>query len=252
MPGPAHAPREKWDDRTVTLLGQEGARCLAHARVLVAGAGGVGGYAIEMLARSGVGHITIIDSDGVAPSNINRQIIALRSTVGRPKTALFAERILDINPECKVTELQTYLTPENVTEILSGTGEGDNPGYDYVIDAIDTVAPKCALILECAKKHIPIISSMGAGGRLDPAKVRYGDLWETREDGLARAVRGRLKKTGHRLPLRVVCSDEAPNASAVLSLDLPNKRSSFGTLATIPSLFGIYLASHVINRLLKK
>ena len=238
--------QEHWDDRTVTLIGREGAGRLVASRVLVAGAGGVGGYAIEMLARSGVGHITIIDSDGVTPSNINRQIIALRSTVGKPKTTLFTERIRDINPRCSVTALQTYITPDNVSSLLTADG-----GYDFVIDAIDTVAPKCALILECLNRRIPVISSMGAGGRTDPSKVRYGDLWDTREDGLARAVRQRLKKVGRRLPVRVVCSDETPKASAVVALDLPNKRSSFGTLATIPSLFGIYLASHVINHLAK-
>ncbi len=231
-----------WDERTLRLLGPEGMERLAKARVLVVGTGGVGGYAVEMLARSGVGALTLVDADTVAPSNINRQIIALRSTVGRPKTELFAERIRDINPLCRVEPLEEFVTPDNVEALLER-------GFDHVVDAIDTVAPKCALLAHCLRSRIPVISSMGAGGRVDPTRVRYSDLWETREDGLARAVRQRLKKAGLRRPLRVVCSDEAPRPSALVELDLPNKRSSFGTLATIPSLFGIYLASHVLKTL---
>lgn len=234
---------EQWDDRTRTLIGGDACRRLAEARVLVVGVGGVGGYAAEMLARSGVGHLTLIDADDVAPTNLNRQLIALRSTLGQPKTDLFARRFKDINPGVDVEPLQIFLNPENVDEIL-------DRGFDYVVDAIDTVAPKTSLIADCLRRGIRIISSMGAGGRLDPTKVGYADLWSTTEDGLARAVRQRLKKMGLRRPLKVVASSEAPRRRSVIDLDLPNKRSSYGTLPTIPSLFGIYLASHVIQKLI--
>ena len=239
------APAEDWDDRTLTLLGEANVRRLASARVLVVGVGGVGGYAAEMLARSGVGHLTIIDADDVALSNINRQLIALHSTVGESKTLLFARRFRDINPGISVDARDEYLTPENVPEVLDG-------GYDYVIDAIDTVAPKTALLAECLRRHIRVISSMGAGGRIDPTKVGYADIWETVEDGLARAVRRNLRKLGLRRPLKVVASSEAPRRHSLIGLDLPNKRSSFGTLAQIPSLFGIFLASYVINSLISE
>lgn len=178
---------EHWYDRTETLLGQDAVSRLVSSRVLVAGVGGVGGYAAEMLARTGVGHITMIDADNVAVSNINRQLIALHGTVDESKVELFAQRFRDINPEIETKTLQQYITAENVPELL-----GD--GYDYVIDAIDTVAPKMALIIHCLTHKIPIISSMGAGGRIDPTRVGYFDISETREDGLARVVRQRLRK----------------------------------------------------------
>ncbi len=238
------AAEDTWNSRTVTLLGEDACRILAGARVCVVGTGGVGGYAAEMLARSGVGHLTLIDADDVAPSNINRQIIATHSTVGKSKTALFAERFKDINPDIEVDARAQYLTPEGVTKLL-------DEGYDYVIDAIDTVAPKVALIAECLRRKVPVISSMGAGGRIDPSKVEVTDLWSTTEDGLARAVRQRLKKTGLRRPLKVVSSREAPRRHSLIPLEEQNKRSSFGTIATIPSLFGIFLAAHVINSLCK-
>lgn len=234
---------EQWDDRTRTLIGGDACRRLAEARVLVVGVGGVGGYAAEMLARSGVGHLTLIDADDVAPTNLNRQLIALRSTLGQPKTDLFARRFKDINSGVDVEPLRIFLNPENVDEIL-------DRGFDFVVDAIDTVAPKTSLIAGCLRRGMRIISSMGAGGRLDPTKVGYADLWSTTEDGLARAVRQRLKKMGLRRPLKVVASSEAPRRRSVIDLDLPNKRSSYGTLPTIPSLFGIYLASHVIQKLI--
>lgn len=236
---------ETWNSRSVTLLGEDNVKKLSHARILIVGVGGVGGYAAEMLARSGVGHLTLIDADEVSVSNINRQLIALHSTIGKSKTLLFAERFADINPDISVEPRKEFLTPESVGRIL-------DEGYDFVIDAIDTVAPKVALIAECMKRRVPIVSSMGAGGRTDPSKVILTDLWETTEDGLARAVRQRLKSQGVKRPLKVVASKEAPHRSALIPLEERNKRSSFGTIATIPSLFGIYLASHVIDKLTKR
>lgn len=233
-----------WNDRTLRLIGPEGVRRLASARVLVVGVGGVGGYAAEMLARTGVGHLTLVDADCVSVSNLNRQLIATATEIGKPKVDLFEARFRDINLGIEVTALRQFVTPENVGELMSGS-------YDFVVDAIDTVAPKVALLSHCLRERIPVISSMGAGGRTDVTKVGYFDLWETREDGLARAVRQRLKQQGLRRPLKVVASTEAPRQGAVIKLDERNKRSSYGTTAVIPSVFGIYLGAYVIDKLIK-
>lgn len=238
------ADNEGWDERTERLLGAGAMRKLAKSRVLVVGVGGVGGYAAEMLARSGVGHLTLVDSDVVSVTNINRQLIALQTTVGRSKTELFAERFADINPAISIEVRDLYLTPGNVSELL-------NERYDYVVDCIDTISPKVSLILESLERGYPIISSMGAGGRTDVTKVGYFSLWETCEDGLARAVRQRLKSMGRRPSLKVVASREAPRSSSLIDVTERNKRTSYGTLATIPSLFGIYLANYVIQKLIQ-
>lgn len=233
-----------WDSRTRCLIGDEACDKLAASKVLVVGVGGVGGYAAEMLVRTGVGSITILDSDNVAKSNINRQLIALQNTVGQPKVELFAQRFKSINPNVEIKAVCQYLTADCIDELMT-------PGYDFVIDAIDTVAPKVALLAYCLNNKIPVISSMGAGGRLDPTKVEYVDLWQTREDGLARAVRQALKKRGIRSRLDVVYSSESPLRKALVELNEENKKSSFGTLATIPAIFGIFLANHVIRKLIK-
>ncbi len=232
---------ENWDNRTVRLLGKNRMQTLAAGSVLVVGLGGVGGYAAEILARTGIGNLTLVDADSVTLSNLNRQLIALHSTMGQPKAFLFAERFHDINPEADIKTLNLYVEPSNVEEIVTSSH------FDYVIDAIDTVTPKTALISYCQRNRIPIISSMGAGGRVDPTRIGYFDLWETREDGLARAVRQRLRKEGLRRPLKVVASTEKPMSHSLLELDLANKRSSYGTLASIPAIFGILLANHVIR-----
>ncbi len=234
---------ENWNDRTLRLLGREAADKLRDASVLVVGVGGVGGYAAEMLARTGVGHLTLIDSDAVAESNINRQLIASHSTVGESKVVLFAERFHDINPEAEINVIMDFLTADNLTSIF------EKNRFDYVIDAIDTVSPKVALISHCLLKGIPIISSMGAGGRLDPTKIGYFDLWDTREDGLARAVRQKLKAASLRRPLKVVASTEKPCSRSLVEVESLNKRTSYGTVASIPAIFGIFLANHVIRKI---
>lgn len=234
---------ENWDNRTRRLLGEDRADRLATASVLVVGVGGVGGYAAEMLARTGVGKLTLIDADNVAGSNINRQLIATTSTVGQPKVILFAERFHDINPEARINVRIEFLTPENISSLFEGET------FDYVIDAIDTVAPKTALLEHCLTHNIPVISSMGAGGRVDPSRIGYFDIWDTRDDGLAKAVRRRLKADGIRKRLKVVASTEKPSSHSLIAVEAVNKRTSYGTIATIPAIFGIYLANHVIRAL---
>lgn len=242
-PGPICQSDEIWDNRTRRLLGDDNAGKLKEASVLVVGVGGVGGYAAEMLARSGIGRLTLVDADDVAESNINRQLIATQNTVGQPKVLLFAERFHDINPEAQINVHKEFLDAENL-QIIFGS-----QSYDYVIDAIDTVAPKVALIEYCLTHNVPIISSMGAGGRIDPTKVGYFDIWDTREDGLAKAVRRKLKADGLRRRLNVVASTEKPRSHSLIAVEAANKRTSYGTLATIPALFGIYLANFVIRKL---
>lgn len=233
------------DDRTRLLLGEEALRRLKDSRVLIAGAGGVGGYVAEMLCRTGVGSITLADSDAVDITNINRQIIATLPTVGERKTELFRQRFAEINPDMEFEGLDLYLTPGNIPEIL-------DRGYDFVADAIDTIAPKGSLIMSAAERNIPLISSMGAGGRLDPSRVRYGLLSETRDDGLARAVRNRLRKSGFRGKVPVVWSEEIPSRRTVEVNDSPHKLSSPGSTAFVPATFGIYMASYIVRKLTEK
>lgn len=233
---------ERWDARTETLIGTEALGRLHGANVIVAGLGGVGGYAAEMLVRSGVGELTLVDSDDVAPSNINRQLIADRLTVGQPKAILFARRFHAINPECTINALREYITPDAVENLLDRR-------CDMLIDAIDTIAPKTALLAYCLRHGIPVISSMGAGARIDPSKVEYRDLWHTADDGLARAVRQRLRKEGLRRKLPVVCSAERPRHGALIEVDSTNKRTSPGTLAPVPATFGIFLAAYAIRKI---
>lgn len=231
-----------WDDRTRRLLGDEACEALAHSRVLVVGIGGVGGYAAEMLVRSGVGQITLVDSDVVDVTNLNRQIIATLAALGQPKTLVMKQRMEAINPDANVEALTLAVTPENVAQLLDG-------GYDFVLDCIDTVAPKVALLAECLRRKLPVISSMGAGGRIDPGRVRRGDLWETENDGLARAVRSRMRKLGLKRPLPVVWSPELPASRAVVAVDALYKRSSYGTIAPLPATFGIFMAAYALERL---
>lgn len=232
----------EWQRRTVRLLGDEAVERLAAAHVTVVGVGGVGGYAAEILVRSGIGRVTVIDADCVAESNINRQLIATARDVGRPKVELFAERFRAINPVIEVNAIREFVTPGNVAGLIPA-------GTDFVIDAIDTVAPKVALLIHCLREGIDVVSSMGAGGRTDPTQVRCLDISETRDDGLARAVRQRLRKSGVRVPLTVVASTEPPHAASVMQLDERNKRSSYGTTAAVPATFGICLGNYVVMRI---
>ena len=235
---------EDWQQRTQFLLGDGKMERLRRAHVLVVGLGGVGAYAAEMICRAGVGRLTIVDADTVQPTNINRQLPALHSTVGQPKAEVLAARFRDINPEVKLTVLPLFLKDENIPELL------DAATYDFVVDAIDTLAPKCHLIAEAMKRRIKIVSSMGAGAKSDITQIRFADLWDTYHCGLSKAVRKRLQKMGIRRKLPVVFSTEQADPNAVLLTDDElNKKSTCGTVSYMPAVFGCYLAEYVIKRL---
>lgn len=229
---------EDFYSRTAYLLGDEAVSRLKGARVAVFGVGGVGGYATEALARCGVGNIDLIDSDSVTESNINRQIIALRSTVGMPKVTVARSRILDINPECCVTVYETFFSEENESLF-------DFSKYDYVIDAIDSLKSKIALILKAKMEGIPIISSMGAGNKLSPERLTVADISKTSVCPLARAVRYELKRRGIKDGVKTVFSTEPPVRS--VGNDEEGRRLPIGSVSFVPSVAGLLLASEVIK-----
>lgn len=235
---------EEWKQRTQLLLGDEKMGRLQRAHVLVVGLGGVGAYAAEMICRAGVGRMTIVDADTVQPTNINRQLPALHTTIGRQKAEVLEARFKDINPELELRVLPVYLKDENIPELL------DAATYDFVVDAIDTLAPKCHLIAEVMKRHIKIVSSMGAGAKSDITQVRFADIWDTYHCGLSKAVRKRLQKMGIKRKLPVVFSTEQADPKAILlTEDEMNKKSTCGTVSYMLAVFGCYLAEYVIKRL---
>lgn len=234
----------EWQQRTELLLGKDRMEHLRNSHVLVVGLGGVGAYAAEMICRAGVGKMTIVDADTVQPSNINRQLPALHSVVGRPKAEVLAERFRDINPDLELTVLPVYLKDEAIPELL------DSAKFDFVVDAIDTVSPKFYLIYNALKRGIKIVSSMGAGAKSDITQVRFADLWETYHCGLSKAVRKRLQKMGMKRKLPVVFSTEQADPNAVILIDNEqNKKSTTGTVSYMPAVFGCYLAEYVIRKI---
>ena len=236
--------RTGWQQRTELLLGKEKMERLRRAHVLVVGLGGVGAYAAEMLCRAGVGQMTIVDADTVQPTNINRQLPALHSTLGKPKAEVLAERFRDINPDLQLRVLSLYLKDEAIPELL------DNNRFDFIVDAIDTVSPKCYLIYHALRRGIKIVCSMGAGAKSDITQVRFADLWETYHCGLSKAVRKRLQKMGVKRKIPVVFSTEQADPNAVVLVnDEQNKKSTTGTISYMPAVFGCYLAEYVIRKL---
>ena len=230
--------------RTELLLGEEAMEKLKNSRVAVFGVGGVGGYAVEALARSGVGALELIDDDTVSESNINRQIIALHSTVGENKVDVAAARVKDINPHCTVRTYKTFYMPETADRF-------DFSRYDYVIDAIDTVTAKIALVLQAKEAGVPIISSMGAGNKLDPTAFEVADLYSTSVCPLARVMRRELKKRGVE-KLKVVYSREEALEPEELEIDekaTHQKRRTPGSVAFVPSVAGLILAGEVVKDL---
>lgn len=233
--------------RTELLLGKSAMERLAKCRVAVFGIGGVGGYVCEALARSGVGALDLIDDDKVALSNINRQIIATTKTVGEYKTDVMKARILEINPEAEVNTYKCFFLPENASDFPFDK-------YDYVVDAIDTVTAKIELVMQCQKAGVPIMSSMGAGNKLDPTKFRVADIYKTQMDPLAKVMRRELKKRGIK-KLKVVYSEEEPviqaeDATAVQAERPGSKRRGIpGSTAYVPSVAGLIIAGEVIKDL---
>lgn len=233
-----------WTTRTALLLGTEGMRRLAASHVLVVGLGGVGAYAAEEIARAGVGRMTLVDADVVSLSNLNRQLPALHSTLGKPKAEVMAARLRDINPDLEIEVRNCFVRDEETEALL------DAAHYDFVVDAIDTLSPKTFLIYHALQRHLPIISSMGAGAKVDPSRIRIADISKTTDCALARAVRKRLRGMGISSGLPVVFSTEPANPQAILEVeDEACKRTTTGTVSYMPALFGCYLASYVIRHL---
>ena len=234
---------EEWQERTRLRLGEETLARLAAAHVLVVGLGGVGAYAAEMIARAGVGRMTVADADTVSLTNINRQLVALRSTVGRPKAEVLAERLRDINPQLELRVVCRYIRDEETDLLL------DAARYDYAVDAIDTLSPKLALICGCLLRDIPLVSSMGAGAKTDPTRMEIADISKTHHCPLAHMLRKRLHKAGIRSGFRAVFSPEPVREGALVACDEPNKKSNVGTISYLPALLGIGCASVVIRDL---
>lgn len=237
-----------WQTRTEMILGSEALTRLASSRVAVFGVGGVGGHAAEALARSGIGSIDLIDMDDVEETNLNRQAVALHSTIGRMKTEVMRDRILDINPECRVTCHNIFYLPEMADSF-------DLSGYDYIIDAVDTVTAKLCLIEHAQKAGIPILCCMGTGNRLDPSKLSVTDLWLTTGDPLAKIMRHELKKRGitklsvvssAELPIKPRKAEDAPEVSE----ESTTGRNAPGSSAFVPAAAGLLLASKVVRDLI--
>ncbi|MGN0310028.1 MAG: ThiF family adenylyltransferase [Bacteroides sp.] len=236
----------EWQQRTCLLLGEVKMRRLAEARVLVVGVGGVGAYAAEMLCRAGVGELILVDADTVQPTNINRQLPATHATLGRPKVEVLAERFRDINPDIRLRILPVFLKDEAIPALL------DEEKPDFVVDAIDTLAPKCHLIVEALRRKLKIVSSMGAGAKSDITQVRFADISDTYHCGLSKAVRKRLQQMGVKRKLPVVFSTEQADRRAIILTDEEqNKKSTCGTVSYMPAVFGCYLAEYVIKNLTK-
>ena len=233
-----------WLERTELLLGEEKLNILKNANVLVVGVGGVGAYAAEMIVRAGVGSMTIADADKVSSTNINRQLVALHSTVGREKCDILAERLKDINPELNLHIVNRFIKDDETDALL------DSAKFDYVVDAIDTLSPKLALIKGALNRGIPLVSSMGAGAKTDPTLMEIKDIAKTHHCPLAHMLRKRLHKIGIKRGFWAVFSPEPVREGAMILCEEQNKKSNVGTISYIPALFGIGCASVVIRDLI--
>jgi tRNA threonylcarbamoyladenosine dehydratase len=236
----------QWIQRAELLFKPEGLEKLKKSNVLIVGLGGVGSFAAEFIARAGVGRMTIVDGDVVDITNINRQLPALHSTVGQPKVDVVGDRLMDINPELELTRVCEFLSPERATEIV-------DPAFDYVLDCIDSVTPKVNLIVAAKRKKIKIVSSMGAGGKMEAAKVKVADISNTQNCFLAKTIKKRLKAVKIDKGVKVVFSSEIQDQSSLKTTDGSNyKKSFYGTNSYMPGLFGLYCAETVIRHILKK
>ena len=233
---------EHWLSRTEMLLGEGALKKLKESHVLVAGLGGVGSWAAEMICRAGVGAMTIIDGDEITSANINRQLPALTSTTGRLKAQVMGERLLDINPSLKLRVITEFIRDQRMIDIL------EEDKYDYVVDAIDTLSPKVFLIYHSLRLNLGIVSSMGAGGRYDPSAIRIADISETKFCSLARMLRKKLHKLGVNKGFMAVYSPEIVDKDLIIrGSEESNKASSVGTMSYMPAAFGIACASVVVR-----
>ena len=235
-----------WLERTALLVQDEGLEKLQNANVMIVGLGGVGSFAAEFIARAGVGKMTIVDGDDFDETNKNRQLPALDSTVGKSKAEIMGARIKDINPDIELTILKEFLSPERAFELV-------NPEFDYVLDCIDSITPKINLIVAARRKKVKLISSMGAGGKLDATKIRVTDISKTKNCTMARHLRKRLKKRKVDKGVRAVYSEEVQIPESLKETDGTNfKKSYYGTISYMPAAFGLQAAAEVINYLIKK
>ncbi|MCK5781445.1 MAG: tRNA threonylcarbamoyladenosine dehydratase [Flavobacteriales bacterium] len=235
---------DNWLDRTELLIKDEGVEKLKSSNILIIGLGGVGSYAAEFIVRAGIGKLTIVDGDDVDNTNINRQLSALKSNIGKFKVDVMSERLLDINPELELTVLNEFLNPERMDEVITKE-------YDYVMDCIDSVTPKINLLLAAKRKKIKVISTMGAGGITDPSKIIITDISKTYHCPLARQIRKRLHTYKIDKGIRVVFSTESPDKSSMEHTDGKDyKRSFYGTISYMPALFGMNAAAEVLRYLL--
>ena len=235
----------KWQERAELLFKKEGLNNLKNANVLVVGLGGVGSFAAEFLVRAGVGTLTIVDGDTVDITNINRQLPALHSTIGLNKVTVVGDRLIDINPELNLTRIIEFLSPDRALDLVT-------PDFDYVLDCIDSVTPKLNLIISAKRNRVKIISSMGAGGKMEAAKVHVSCITNATNCMLAKTIRKRLKAVKID-KLKVVSSSEIQDESSLKMTDGSNfKKSFYGTNSYMPGLFGLYMAETVIRFLLKK
>ncbi len=231
-------------ERTHILIGDTGIERLQNSHVFLAGMGGVGSFTAEALARMGVGKLTLVDHDVVSGSNLNRQLVALKSTVGELKAEVMAARIRDIHPDCQLTLMTDFLTPETIPQILTN-------GYDVVVDAIDSLSSKSALVETAWRMQLPIFASMGAGGKLDPTQVRTGDLMDTSMCKLAKHLRSQLRKRGVGRGVQTVYSLESPLPPLPPEpVSRGRARAVNGTVSYMPSIFGLTLAGLVINHII--
>lgn len=234
---------DNWLKRTEMILGAEGLKKMKASKVLIVGLGGVGAYAAEMICRAGIGSLTIVDGDIIHATNRNRQILALKSTEGSAKTEIMGLRLKDINPDLNLTKIKEYIKDERMIEILDS-------GFDYVVDAIDTLSPKIFLIYHSLQKKYPVVSSMGAGGKFDPSKVTISDISKTTNCTLARILRKRLHKLGVKEGVTAVWTPEVVDKTKiVLVTGEQNKASIVGTISYMPAVFGVACASVVIRDL---
>lgn len=236
-----------WMSRTQLMLGDTAVEKLMQKTVLIIGLGGVGGICAEMIARAGIGKITIVDNDTIDASNINRQIPALHSTIKKSKAKVLAARLLDINPNLQLEVQELYIKDEITSDLLQSTQ------WDYVVDCIDTLSSKVFLIKKCVDLQLPIVSSMGAGGKIDPSQIKVTDISKTRECNLARYVRKRLHTLGIKNGVKVVFSPEKADQSRIIETEKAfPKKSIIGTLSYMPAIFGCTVASVVIRDLMSK